>query len=159
MMRPPTTSKEKAMRGVSLLLPLGLSLACAAGIAVAQPAGPDMTGTWTGTNRSIVSGLPAHFPVTAPSVIVDGNRLVELKVTVRIDGQDEGRFWGTLSSESKAEPIIGVIGADGKRVRMIGQGGSAIDGTLLDDGTLELFYTENRAGVSVAATNVLKKAK
>jgi hypothetical protein len=127
MMRPPTTSKEKAMRGVSLLLPLGLSLVCAAGIAVAQPAGPDMTGTWTGTNR--------------------------------IDGQDEGRFWGTLSSESKAEPIIGVIGADGKRVRMIGQGGSAIEGTLLDDGSLELFYTENRAGVSVAATNVLKKAK
>jgi len=75
-MRPPTTSKEKAMRGVSLLLPLGLSLACAAGIAVAQPAGPDMTGTWTGTNKSIVSGLPAHFPVTAPSTIVDGNRLV-----------------------------------------------------------------------------------
>jgi len=36
MMRPPTTSKEKAMRGVSLLLPLGLSLACAAGIAVAD---------------------------------------------------------------------------------------------------------------------------
>ena len=89
----------------------------------------------------------------------DGNRLVELKITVKIDGQDEGRFWGTLSSESKAEPIIGVIGADGKRVRMIGQGGSAIEGTLLDDGTLELFYTENRAGVSVAATNVLKKAK
>lgn len=147
------------MRGVSLLLPLGLSLVGAAGIATAQPAGPDMTGTWTGANRSIVSGLPAHFPVTAPSVIVDGNRLVELKITVKIDGQDEGRFWGTLSSESKAEPIIGVIGADGKRVRMIGQGGSAIDGTLLDDGTLELFYTENRAGVSVAATNVLKKTK
>ena len=59
----------------------------------------------------------------------------------------------------KAEPVIGVIGSDGKRVRMIGQGGSAIEGTLLDDGTLELFYTENRAGVSVAATNVLTKAK
>jgi hypothetical protein len=42
---------------------------------------------------------------------------------------------------------------------MIGQGGSAIEGSLLDDGTLELFYTENRAGVSVAATNVLTKAK
>ena len=79
--------------------------------------------------------------------------------SVKIDGQDEGRFWGTLSSESKAEPIIGVIGVDGKRVRMIGQGGSAIEGTLLDDGSLELFYTENRAGVSVAATNVLTKAK
>jgi len=147
------------MRGVSVLLPLGLSLACAAGIATAQPATVDMTGTWTGTNKSIVSGLPAHFPVTARSTIVDGNRLVELKITVRIDGQDEGRFWGTLSSESRAEPVIGVIGSDGKRVRMIGQGGSAIEGTLLDDGTLELFYTENRAGVSVAATNVLTKAK
>ena len=147
------------MRGVSVLLPLGLSLACAAGIANAQPAAVDMTGTWTGTNKSIVSGLPAHFPVTAPSTIVDGNRLIEVKITVKIDGQDEGRFWGTLGSETKVEPIIGVIGADGKRVRMVGQGGSAIEGTLLDDGTLELFYTENRAGVSAAAINVLTKAK
>ena len=70
------------MRGVSVLLPLGLSLACAAGIATAQPAAVDMTGTWTGTNRSIVSGLPGHFPVTAPSTIVDGNRLIEVKITV-----------------------------------------------------------------------------
>jgi hypothetical protein len=147
------------MRGVSVLLPLGLSLACAAGLANAQPAAVDMTGTWTGTNKSIVSGLPAHFPVTAPSTIVDGNRLIEVKITVKIDGQDEGRFWGTLGSETKVEPIIGVIGADGKRVRMVGQGGSAIEGTLLDDGTLELFYTENRAGVSAAAINVLTKAK
>ncbi|MDB5488279.1 MAG: hypothetical protein JWQ58_1994, partial [Reyranella sp.] len=99
------------MRGVSVLLPLGLSLACAAGIANAQPAAVDMTGTWTGTNKSIVSGLPAHFPVTAPSTIVDGNRLIEVKITVKIDGQDEGRFWGTLGSETKVEPIIGVIGA------------------------------------------------
>ncbi len=42
---------------------------------------------------------------------------------------------------------------------MIGQGGSAIEARCSTTARSILFYTENRAGVSVAATNVLKKAK
>lgn len=78
---------------------------------------------------------------------------------MKIDGQDDRRFWGTLGSVPKMEPIIGVIAPDAKRVRMVMQGGGVIDGTLLDNGSLELFYTESKAGVSVAATNLLKRQK
>lgn len=158
------------------LAPLGLALVCAAGIATAQttaaptpapapapaaaPAKPfDMTGTWTGTSKSIVTGLPAHHPVTSPPVIVDGHRLTEVRFKVTIDGQDDRRFWGNISSPARVEQVIGVIAADGRRVRMVGQGGGLIEGTVLDDGALELFYVESRVGISVAATNLLTREK
>lgn len=166
------------MRPSRFSLPLALALVCAAGIAVAQttpaptpapapaPAAVpapakafDMTGTWTGTSKSIVTGLPAHHPVTSPPVIVDGHRLTEVKFKVTIDGQEDRRFWGNISSPARVEQVIGVIAADGKRVRMVGQGGGLIEGTVLDDGTLELFYVESRVGVSVAATNLLTREK
>jgi len=146
------------MRRAFLLLPLGLSLLCASGIASAQST-VDMKGSWTGTSKSIVNGLPAHHPADTPTESAGGNRLTEIKITVKIDGQDDRRFWGTLGSAAKVEPIIGVIAPDGKRVRMVMQGGGVIEGTLLDDGSLELFYTESKAGVSVAATNLLTRQK
>ena len=146
------------MRSAFTPLLLSLSLTLASGIASAQST-VDMTGTWTGTSKSIVSGLPAHHPATLPATIVDGHRLTELKITVKIDGQEDRRFWGMLGSATKVEPVIGVIAPDGKRVRMVTQGSGVIEGTLLENGSLELFYTESKAGVSVAATNLLTREK
>jgi len=172
----PDHQDEDIMRPSRLSLPLALALVCAAGLAAAQttptptptpapaPAAAsakafDMTGTWTGTSKSIVSGLPVHHPVTSPPVIVDGHRLTEVKFKVVIDGQEDRRFWGNISSAARVEQVIGVIAADGRRVRMVGQGGGLIEGTVLEDGTLELFYVESRVGVSVAATNLLTREK
>ena len=53
-----------------------------------------------------------------------------------------------------------MISPDGKRVRIVGQGGGIIEGTLIDNDSLDLFYTEAKAGgVSVAATNLLVRQK
>ena len=147
------------MRRTFLLLPFGLSLLCAGGVASAQTV-VDMKGTWTGTSKSIVSGLPAHHPADLPAKNAGGNRLTEIKITLKIDGQDDRRFWGTQGSTAKLEPVIGVISPDGKRVRIVGQGGGIIEGTLIDNDSLDLFYTEAKAGgLSVAATNLLVRQK
>ncbi len=117
----------------------------------------DLTGSWSGTSKSIVSGMPAHHPVTMPAVIVDGHRLTEVSVKVRIDGQEDRRFWGSIASAAAVEKLIGVIAPDGKHLRMVAQGGGIVEGTLLDDNRIELVYTESRPGVSVAGTNVLTR--
>ena len=54
---------------------------------------------------------------------------------------------------AKVDPIIGVVAPDGKRVRIVQQGHGVLQGTLLDDGSLEYFDAESKRGSSVAATN------
>jgi hypothetical protein len=69
------------------------------------------------------------------------------------------RFWGKLGSTATVEPIIGVLSSDGKRLRMVAQNGGGVEGTALSGDSFELFYFENKGGVSVAATNVLTRQK
>ena len=141
------------------LLMLSLAVVCAgAGIAGAQSL-PDLKGTWTGTSKSIVAGLAPFHPTTMPAKPAGPNRLTEVKFTIKIEGQEDGRFWGTLGSAAKVEPIIGVLSPDGKRLRVILQGGGMIDGVVTNPDTIEIFYTEHNAGVSVAATNVWMRQK
>ena len=66
---------------------------------------------------------------------------------------------GTRGSATKVEPVIGVISADGKRIRVIPESGGLIEGTFVDNDSIEIFYLENRNGESVAATNVFKRKK
>ena len=146
------------MRHAFMRLSLILSLLCASGIASAQST-VDMKGTWTGTSRSIVNGMPAHHPADMPAKSAGEHRLTSIKITLKIDGQDDGRFWGTLVSAAKEDPVIGVIAADGKRVRIVQKGRGILEGILLDNESLEYFYTENKDGSSVAATVLLKRQK
>jgi hypothetical protein len=145
-------------RFVSLPM-LALAVLCAGtGIAGAQSM-VDMKGTWTGMSKSIVSGLPPHHPTSTPSKLAGPHRLTELKITIKIEGQQDGRVWGTLGSAAKVEPIIGVLSPDGKRLRMVAEGGGIVDGTVVNTDTIDIFYTEHQGGVSVAATNVWTRQK
>lgn len=141
------------------LLMLSLAALCAgAGNAGAQSM-PDLKGTWTGTGKSIVSGLAAHHPTTTPAKPAGPNRLTEVVFTIKVEGQADGRFWGTQGSAIKMEPFIGVLSPDGKRLRVVTQGGALVEGTMLTADSIEIFYTEHSAGVSVAATNVWTRQK
>jgi len=145
-------------RFISLLV-LSFAAVCAGvGIAGAQSAF-DMKGTWTGTSKSIVSGLAPHHPPTVAAKPAGPNRLTELKFTIKVDGQEDTRFWGTLTSAAKADPFIGVLSPDGKRLRMVLQSGGIFDGTMVNADSIEIFYTEQQGGVSVAATNLWTRQK
>ena len=52
-----------------------------------------------------------------------------------------------------------MLSTDGKRLRMVAQNGGVVEGTALNVDSFELFYFENKGGVSVAATNVLTRQK
>ena len=147
------------MNRLFCLLMFGLMAVCAGASVGAAQSMVDMKGTWQGSSKSIVSGLPAHHPTATPAKPAGPHRLTELKITITIDGQEDGRFWGTLASPATTEPVIGVISPDGKRVRMVTQGGGVIEGTVLENGSIDIFYIENKAGVSVAATNNFTKQK
>jgi hypothetical protein len=96
---------------------------------------------------------------TIPSKAAGPNRLTEVEFTMTIQGQQDVRFWGTRGSATRVEPVIGVISADGKRIRVIPESGGLIEGTFVDNDSIEIFYLENRNGESVAATNVFKRKK
>jgi hypothetical protein len=119
----------------------------------------DLKGTWTGTSSSIVAGLPAHHPTTLTAKPAGPNRLTEVKFTIKVDGQAGGRFWGTLTSPASADPFIGVLSSDSKRLRIVLQRGGIIDGTVLTPDSVEIFYTEHGNGISVAATNLFTRQK
>lgn len=140
-------------------LVLGLALVCAgSGVATAQTPF-DMKGTWSGMSNSIVSGLPAHHPATVQAKPAGPNRLTSVKFTVKIDGQDGTRVWGTGMSPSKVDALIGVISPDGKYLRLVAQGSGIIEGTITGPDSIEIFYTEQGNGLSIAATNVLTRQK
>ncbi|WP_395712272.1 hypothetical protein [Reyranella sp.] len=119
----------------------------------------DMKGTWVGTSKSIVSGLPAHHPATVAAKPAGDNRLTEVPFTTRIEGQDGNRVWGINSSPAASLPIVGVISPDGKQLRLIVKGRGIVEGTIVDPDTIEIFYTEDHNGVTVAATNTWKRQK
>ena len=145
-------------RFCSLLIFSFVVLCAGAGIAGAQSM-PDLKGTWSGTSKSIVAGLAPHHPTSTPSKPAGPNRLTEVKFTAKVEGQEDSRFWGTQGSATKVEPFIGVLSTDGKRLRIVTQGGAIIEGLVTSPDSIEIFYTEHEAGVSVAATNVWMRQK
>ena len=140
-----------------------LPLVCLAALVVstgtASAQSFDMKGTWTGTSKSIVSGLAGHHPGTVAAKPAGSNRLTELPFTAKIEGQDGNRVWGTLSSAAATDRIIGVISPDGKQLRLVLVGRGVVEGTIVDPDTIDLFYTEDRNGIAVAATNTWKRQK
>lgn len=134
-------------------------VAFVAGTGAASAQSFDMKGTWVGTSKSIVSGLPMHHPATVAAKPAGDNRLTEVPFTTRIEGQDGNRVWGTNSSPAATLPVIGVISADGKQLRLIVKGRGVVEGTVVDPDTIEVLYTEDNNGVAVAATNTWKRQK
>jgi hypothetical protein len=138
---------------------LGFAVLCATAGAAGAQSIPDMKGVWTGTSKSIVSGPAPYHPATIASKPAGPNRLTEVEFIMTIQGQQDVRFWGTRGSTMRVEPVIGVISADGKRIRVVPESGGLIEGTFVDNDSIEIFYTENKNGESVAATNVFKRKK
>ncbi len=120
----------------------------------------DMKGTWTGTAEAIVDGPAQHHP--APGA--DGTRpagkyrLSEQSFTLAIEGQTGRRFWGTTSSASKTERIIGSLSVDGKSIHMVDDDG-LLDGTIVTADVFNVCYRHVNGGSAVVACAVVSRKK
>ena len=92
---------------IKVLTALGLVLA-SAGIAAQDPAPINLKGHWIGTSESIVRGKAMHHRAPSSGVPMVDNVAFDFAIT----GQDGRRFWGSVSSKTGHEPIIGVIAMD-----------------------------------------------
>ena len=139
----------------TILATLVVTLGCAgpAGTAAAQDPTqlPDLKGRWVGTNEAIVQGTPLHHGSGA-----NQPRLNTLEFIITIEGQDGRRFWGTAASQRDREPILGVIGFDGKTLVAQDTDGM-LQGTLVDRDTMELTYHYTGSSVVVAAIRVKRQ--
>ena len=146
-------SEEHSMRKILATLVVTLGCAGPAGIAAAQDTSqlPDLKGRWVGTNEAIVLGTPLHHGSGA-----NQPRLNTLEFTITIEGQDGRRFWGTAASQRDREPILGVIGFDGKTLVAQDSDGM-IQGTLVDRDTMELIYHHTGSSIVVAAARVKRQ--
>ena len=118
----------------------------------------DMKGGWSGTGESIVRGSAAHHPAGDAAKPAGNARLREVTFTYKIDGQDGGRFWGTVASRYATESVIGVIAADRKRVYIVTEFGF-VDGVITDNDTIDICYRELKPSDAVVACNVIKRTK
>jgi hypothetical protein len=138
-----------------ILATLVVTLGCAglAGTAAAQDTTqlPDLKGRWVGTNEAIVQGTPLHHGSDG-----DKPRLNSLEFTMTIEGQVGRRFWGTAASQRDREPILGVIGFDGKSFVAQDTDGM-IQGSLVDQDTMELIYHHTGSSIVVAAARIKRQ--
>ena len=119
----------------------------------------DMKGNWSGTAKAIVEGLAAHHPAGDGSKPAGSiGRLDEVTFRYKIEGQDGQRFWGTLSSPNRTDPVIGVIAADGKRLYVVTKDGF-YDAIVVDNDTIDGCYRQRQPDSAIAACNVMKRTK
>lgn len=118
------------------------------GTAAAQDiaAPPDLKGRWVGTSETIALGDARHH---GPSQTTP--RLSSVEFTFVVEGQDGRRFWGTVSSPRDKEPLLGIIGFDGKTIVARDSDGS-LQGSIVDRDTIEIIYSHSGTSVVVAAT-------
>ena len=133
------------------ILAVALALIVAAVTAQAQPAPPDIRGTWTGKGKSLVYGTNPHHPGGQPATQPPRVRAFEFAYVV--EGQDGRLAWGRNSSKAAAtnEPFAWAISSDGKTIV-----GTDTDGyyniTLQSADLMEVCYAH--AGVSPSGSIV-----
>lgn len=121
--------------------------------AAAKPAVPDLKGTWVGKGEAIVDGAAGHHPPGAAGKVAGTYRLREETFTVRIEGQDGKRVWGSFSSPQRAaERLIGSVAADNKTVYFV-TGEGYIDGVVTNANTMDICYRHVLPGSAVVACN------
>ena len=116
----------------------------------------NMTGTWSWTGKGIVDGLAVHHPLNAPAKSADTHRLTEVAFTLKVEGQDDNRFWGTLSSPSHVDKIIGAVSADGKQIHIVTPYGFT-DGIVKDNDTIDTCYRQIQPNSAVVGCNTYKR--
>lgn len=114
---------------------------------------PDLKGTWVGKGEAIVDGPAGHHPPGVAAKTAGTYRLREETFTMRIEGQDGKRVWGTVASAQRAgERLIGSIAADNKTVYFVG-GEGYIDGVVVNANTMDVCYRHVLPGSAVVACN------
>jgi hypothetical protein len=119
------------------------------GSGVAQNTGslPDLQGRWIGTSEAVVLGNTNHHPGDPVRP-----RTSSAEITLTIEQQDGRRFWGKAVSRHSEEPIIGVVGYDGRTILWQSSDGAS-RGTLVDANTIEILYSHATPSGLVAVAN------
>ena len=119
--------------------------------AAAEPAIPDLRGTWKGESQSIVLGGAAHHPITQATE----PRLNSVPFTLVVDKQDGRRFSGTFSSARHSETVIAVISRAGTIFMVDDDGYNA--GTMLAPNRMEVCYLHFSTASRIASCTELTK--
>jgi hypothetical protein len=124
----------------------------------AMAADPDLTGTWNGTYTEMRWDGPAESALVLVVLEQDGPLFKAEKSWKLEAGSTPGTVGGKLVDEA-TEPLVGVIGFDGRTVHLAEQGDAGTyAGVLTGPDTLELVYVEAGEGASVYRT-VLTRAR
>lgn len=116
---------------------------------------PDLTGVWIGSYKTLRWNGDAQGAVQFRVVAQEGPNLKVEKSWQLRPGATLGDVQGTLLNEA-VEPLIGVIGFDGRDVYFAEEGdGGLYTGRLADPDTLELIYVE--PGVQATAYRTILK--
>ena len=75
-----------------------------------------------------------------------------------IVGQAGRRFWGTVTSKTGKEPIIGVIAYDGNTIVAEDTDGN-LQGRIVDANTIDAVYSHTNGTSTVVAANRIKRQK
>jgi hypothetical protein len=136
---------------------LALAGVLASGGASAQDASslPNLRGRWTAQAEAVVAGTAPHHEGSSP---LQQPRLITTPVTVTFEAQDGRRFWGNFATAQARTPFVGVIGFDGKTIRIQSSTGMA-EARLVDQDTIEAVYSHSVEHSIVAHTTVLKREK
>ena len=110
----------------------GLALLAGRPAAADEPAWPAVTGTWSVEESAVVIGANEHFPTPGyPGV---APRLLDYRGTLRVAGQRDRRFWGTMEERAgRGEDVIGIFTGEGRRFLMVDEDG-VIEGEMSGDG-------------------------
>lgn len=129
------------------------------GSAQAQSTVIDIKGTWIGHAQNIVEGSAHHHQRGAAGTKEAGKFLLsDQTFTFRFEGQDGRRFWGTISSATKTERLIGSFSTDGKRVYMVDEDGM-IDGVVIDANKIDICYRHVRPESAVVGCELMERKK
>jgi hypothetical protein len=130
----------------------GLAAGCLVlGATAAAAAAPDMRGTWRMEANVILEGALPHHPADAPPPAEGmAPRLRRLSGTLRVEGQEGDRLWGTFATEYASEPFIGILTGEGGRFLYVDTDGF-LEGTVGEDGTMRYCYRQVTPTSRVAA--------
>ena len=144
----PRLSRRRVLLSSAALSVLGLAAMLATGSIIASCAALFVLG---------VSCAP-HHPLAAQKGTAGPYRLTEINLTYRIDGQQDRRFWGTMSSENFSNRLIGSQSMNGKWLYMAGAEG-LVDGQVVDADTIEVCYRHANAASATVGCNLMKRQK
>jgi hypothetical protein len=137
----------------------GLATALVVGSVQAQSTIVDIKGTWIGHAQNIVEGPAHHHQRGAAGTKESGKFLLsDQTFTFRFEGQEGRRFWGTISSATKTERLIGSFSSDGKRVYMVDEDGM-IDGVVIDANKIDICYRHVRPDSAVVGCELMERKK